>query len=136
MLLVRFLGGTKHMTANTFTHWATWLGCTFVVTLAAYIIASAVPKFDSLIALIGALLGPPICLIPFGHMWIHDNWTNERKERALRWWLMVFWSVFVIAVGCFIMVAGTYGAVIGLIKDYSGDGGAASWSCADNSNST
>lgn len=136
MLLVRFLGGTKHMTANTFTHWATWLGCTFVVTLAAYIIASAVPKFDSLIALIGALLGPPICLIPFGYMWIHDNWTSERKDRALRWWLMVFWSVFVIAVGCFVMVAGTYGAVIGLIKDYSGDGGAASWSCADNSNST
>jgi amino acid transporter len=136
MLLVRGLGGSKHLTANTFTHWAVWLLCTFVVVLAAYIIASAVPRFDSLIALIGALLGPPICLIPFGYMWLFDNWATDRKERNLRWWLMASWGVFVIVVGIFLMVAGTYGAVIGLIKDYSGDGGASSWSCADNSNST
>jgi amino acid transporter len=136
MLLVRFLGGSKHLTANTFTHWVVWLSCTFVVVLAAYIIASAVPKFDSLIALIGALLGPPICLIPFGYMWLFDNRTTDRNERTVRWWLMAAWSVFVIAVGCFLMVGGTYGAVIGLVKDYSGDGGASSWSCADNSNST
>ena len=136
MLLVRFLVGSKHLTANTFTHWATWLSCTFVVVLVAYIIASAVPKFDSLIALIGALLGPPICLIPFGCMWLYDNGTTGRKELSWRWWLMACWSVFVIVVGCFVMVGGTYGAVIGLINDYSGDGGASSWSCADNSNST
>lgn len=136
MLLVRFLGGSKHLTANTFTHWATWLSCTSGVVLAADIIASAVPKFDSLIALIGALLGPPICLIPFGYMWLYDNWTRDRNERNLRWWLMAAWSVFVIVVGVFLMVAGTYGSVIGLIKDYEGDGAAASWSCKDNSNST
>jgi len=136
MLLVRFLGGSKHLTANTFTRWITWLSCTFVVVLAAYIIASAVPRFDSLIALIGALLGPPICLIPMGFMWLYTNWTTDRKERNLRWRLMVCWSVFVVAVGCFIMVGGTYGAVIGLVKDYSGNDGASSWSCADNSNSS
>jgi amino acid permease len=133
MLLVRFLSGSKHLTANTFTHWATWLSCTCGVVLLAYIIASAVPKFDSLIALIGALLGPPICLIPFGWMWLYDNW---RAERNLRWWLMATWSVFVIVVGVFLMVAGTYGAVVGLVKDYEGVGGKASWSCEDNSNSS
>lgn len=124
------------MTANTLTHWITWLSCTLGVVIVAYIIASAVPKFDSLIALIGALLGTAICLQPMGCMWLYDNWTTEKKARDWRWWLMVGWSVFVIAVGCFAMVGGTYGAVIGLIKDYSGDGGASSWSCADNSNSS
>lgn len=136
MLLVRFLGGSKHPTANTFTHWAIRLLCTFLGVPAAYIIASAVPKFDSLIALICALLGPPICLIPFGYMWLFDNWTTDKKKRPVRWWLMAAWSVFVIAVGLPLMVAGTYGDVIGLIKDYPGDGGASSWSCADNSNLT
>lgn len=135
MLLVRFLGGSRHMTANTFTHWATWLSCTLGVVLAAYIVASAVPSFDSLIALIGALLGTLICFQPMGCMWLHDNWT-DKKDRDWKWWLMVGWSLFVIAAGSFCMVGGTYGAVIGLINDYSGDGGASSWSCADNSNST
>jgi hypothetical protein len=136
MLLVRILKGSKHLTVNTFTHWATWLSCTLGVTVAGYIIASAVPNFDSLIALIGALLGTFICFQPMGCMWLYDNWTPNRAERLWRWWLMVFWSVFVVAAGTFCMVGGTYGAVIGLINDYSGDGGASSWSCADNSNSS
>jgi len=116
----------------------TWLGCTSAVVIVAYIIASAVPNFSSLIALIGALLGTFICFQPMGCMWLHDNWTPRREERDWRWWGMVFWSVFVIVAGCFCMVGGSYGAVVGLVRDYGGSGGSAgaAWSCADNSNST
>lgn len=135
-MFVRILRGSHHLTANTVTHWTTWLGCTSGVVIMAYIIASAVPRFNSLIALIGALLGTFICFQPMGCMWLYDNWTPRKEERDWRWWVMVFWSFFVIAAGCFAMVGGTYGAVVGLIADYSGADGASSWSCADNSNST
>lgn len=51
---------------------------------------------------------------------------------------MVVWSVFVIAAGCFCMVGGSYGAVVGLVRDYGGGGGGSgkAWGCGDNSNST
>lgn len=136
MLLVRLLKGSKHLAANTPTHWAVWLSCTFTVVILAYIIASAVPSFDSLIALVGALLGTAICLQPMGCMWLYDNFKSEKKDRDWKWRFMVGWSVFVVLVGFFCMIAGTYGAAVGLMKAYSGDGGGSPWSCADNSNSS
>lgn len=48
---------------------------------------------------------------------------------------MVCFSIFVIASGTFMMVAGTYGSIVGIIDSYKVSGGSAAWSCADNSNS-
>lgn len=59
-------------------------------------------------------------------MWLFLTRATDKKEQTLRWWLMASWSVFVIAVGRFLMIGGTYGAVIGLVKDYSGNDGASS----------
>ncbi|KAF5022810.1 hypothetical protein F66182_5152 [Fusarium sp. NRRL 66182] len=132
-LFLRILRGSHHLNSNSFTHWATWLGCTGGVTVIAYIIACAIPVFGALVSLIGALLGTFMCFQPFGCMWLFDNWG--RKDRDIKWTLMVCWSVFVIVIGTFCMVAGTYGSVVGIIDSAKSDGGAAPWSCADNSNS-
>lgn len=66
-----------------------------------------------------------------GIMWIYDNW---KKPRSLKWRVQAGWAIFMIAAGSFLMVAGTYGAVVDIIDSYSS--GSSSWSCADNSNST
>lgn len=101
----------------------------------AYIIASTIPAFDALVSLIGALLGTILCFQPYGCMWLYDNWaTGGDKSRT--WLPMVCFSAFVIAFGCFLTVAGTYGTVIGIINSYAESGGSAAFSCADNSNST
>ncbi|KAJ4252319.1 hypothetical protein NW762_010916 [Fusarium torreyae] len=131
-MFVRLLRDTEHLTANTVRHWATWLGCTFFATLIAYIVASAIPVFNNLVALIGALLGTLMSFQPMGCMWFYDNW---RKERNPTWYLRAAWSIFVIASGTFLMVAGTYGSVVAIINDYKANGGSSAWSCADNSNS-
>ncbi|KAF4962167.1 hypothetical protein FSARC_9741 [Fusarium sarcochroum] len=115
-LFIRFLRGTKHLTANTFTHWVTWLSCVFGVTIAAYIIASAIP--------------------PMGCMWFYDNWSPEKRKRDLRWTLMVIWSGFVVVSGTFLMIAGTYGSIVSIMESYKKDGGSKAWACADNSNSS
>jgi len=137
---VRLLRNTPHLTTPSPTHYLTWLACTFSTVTVAYIIASAVPNFSSLIALIGALLGTFICFQPMGCMWLYDNWNcrGEERGRDWRWWGMVGWSCFVIAAGCFCMVGGSYGAVVGLVRDYGGDGGGSrgAWGCGDNSGST
>ncbi|GKT86475.1 transmembrane amino acid transporter [Colletotrichum tofieldiae] len=134
-IFVRILRGSRHLAANTFVHWSTWLGCTFTITLVAYLIASGIPVFNSLISLIGALLGTMISFQPMGCMWLYDNWSKGRQAPTLRWYLMVAWSCFVIGSGTFLTIAGTYSAIVGIIDDYNGSGGSAAWSCADNSNS-
>ncbi|KAK2595378.1 hypothetical protein QQS21_006914 [Conoideocrella luteorostrata] len=134
-IFVRVLRGSRHLTANGFVHWASWLGCTSLITVIAYLIASSVPVFGGLVALVGALLGTLMSLQPMGCMWLYDNWGNGKKDRTLKWLLMVAFSIFVVVIGTFIMVAGTYGSVIGIINSYKENGGSGAWTCADNSNS-
>ncbi|RBQ74970.1 hypothetical protein FVER14953_07377 [Fusarium verticillioides] len=134
-VFVRVLRGSRHLTANTLTHWATWLGLTFSAALLAYIIASAIPVFGSLVSLVGALLGTLQTFQPYGCFWLYDNWSAGKQERPLKWVLMVIWSSFVILSGTFLMIAGTYGSVVGVVDSYKASGGSAAFSCADNSNS-
>lgn len=101
--------------------------------MVAYIIASAIPVFDGLVSLIGALLGPLMCMQTYGAMWLYDNW--DRRATSRQWWAMACWSAFVIASGIFLMVAGTYGSVVEIMAAYSKSGGSRPFSCADNSNS-
>ncbi|KAL6407960.1 amino acid transporter [Ilyonectria robusta] len=134
-LFIRFLRGSKHLTANSMVHWATWLSCTGGITVIAYLIASGIPVFGGLVSLIGALLGTLMSFQPMGCMWLYDNWTPGKQDRTLKWTLMVCWSVFVVLSGTFLMVAGTYGSIVSIIDTYEKSGGSAAWSCADNSNS-
>ncbi|KAJ5317971.1 hypothetical protein N7508_002479 [Penicillium antarcticum] len=135
-IFVRALRGSKHLTSNGIVHWSAWIGCVTGVGLISYIIASAIPVFDSLVSLIGALLGTFMCFQPMGCMWLYDNWGKGKTERSPRWTAMVCWSGFVIIIGTFMMVAGTYGSVVSIIDSYNASGGSSAWSCADNSNST
>jgi hypothetical protein len=101
----------------------------------AYIIASAIPGFGGLISLIGALLGTVMCFQPMGCMWLYDNWHKGKKEGpSVKWILMVAWASFVVIIGTFLMIAGTYGSIVGIMESYKESGGSAAWSCADNSN--
>ncbi|KAF1738753.1 N amino acid transport system protein [Beauveria bassiana] len=136
-VFVRILAGSRHLAANTMVHWGTWLGCTFSVGTVAYIVASGIPAFGRLVSLIGALLGTLQCFQPMGCMWLYDNWSKGKMQehRSRKWIFMVAWSVFVIVIGNFLMVAGTYGSVVGIIQSYGTAASSRPWSCADNSNS-
>lgn len=130
--MVRILRGSKHLAANTWQHWTTWLCCTGAITIIAYCIASGIPVFQSLVSLVGALFGTFMTFQPMGAMWFYDHWKDER---TLGWKFGVFWATFVIIIGTFLMVGGTYGSVVGIMDSYSEEGGSSAWSCADNSNS-
>ncbi|USW57192.1 Putative amino acid transporter, transmembrane domain-containing protein [Septoria linicola] len=132
-IFIKLLKGTKHLNSNGIVHWSVWIGCTAACAISSYVIASAIPVFGGLVSLIGALLGTLMSFQPMGFMWLYDNWS--RTDRDMRWKFMVGWSVFVIVIGTFIMIAGTYGAVADIIDSYKVSGGSAAWTCADNSNS-
>lgn len=114
-----------------------WLGCTFGVTVIAWIIASTIPVFNALVSLIGALLGPVMCIQPMGAMWLYDNWGKSKGQAKSKTWILAaVWSVTLIVLGTFLMVAGTYGSVLSIMSAYEESGGSAAFSCADNSNSS
>lgn len=123
------------MTQNTFKHWVIWLGLTFTISLASYVIASAIPVFGGLVSLVGAFLGTLMCFQPMGCMWLYDNWSAGKVTKTLRWKTMVAWAIFVILSGFFLMIAGTYGSIVSIMNSYKVDGGTSAWTCADNSNS-
>lgn len=131
-VFLRAMKGSKHLISNSKIHWMTWLSCTLGVTIVAYIICSAVPNFGSLISLVGALLATFMSMQPLGAMWLYDNF--KRPTKGIRWAIGVAWASFVIIIGTYIMVAGSYAAIVGIIDDYN-SGSSGAWSCADNSNS-
>jgi len=134
-IFVRALRGSHHLTNNTFKHWAIWLGMTFTIAFASYVIASAIPVFGGLVSLVGAFLGTLMCFQPMGCMWLYDNWSAGKVTKTLAWKTMVAWAIFVILSGFFLMIAGTYGSIVGIMDSYKADGGTSAWTCADNSNS-
>jgi hypothetical protein len=106
------------------------------VTVIAWIIASTIPVFKALVSLIGALLGPVMCIQPMGAMWLYDNWEKGKGQKKTNGWIIgTIWSVVLIVLGTFLMVAGTYGSVLSIVSAYTESGGSAAFSCADNSNS-
>ncbi|KAL1409560.1 hypothetical protein Q8F55_003545 [Vanrija albida] len=132
-LFVRILGGSRHLTSSTPTHWVTWLGLQAGCMLVAYVIAEAIPNFSSVISLVGSIVKPSVSIIPYTFMWWHDNWRFVRpEERTARMKWLAALNVLLFLVGAFIMVAGTYGSVKDLIKTSASTG---PWSCKDNSNS-
>lgn len=133
-IFVRWMAGSRHLTARTWQHWASWLACTAGCSLIAYIIASAVPVFSVLTAMGGAFLGPFVSCQPYGALWLKDNWKSP-DSRTRRWWISAGWAVFVVVAGFFLQIAGTYGSIVETINAFKA-GGTKPFTCADNSGST
>ena len=68
-----------------------------------------------------------------GMMWLYDNYSRGKATKSVRWMLMVAWSILIIILGSFLVVAGTYGSVVSIIDSYNESGGSPAWACADNS---
>ncbi|GMK59638.1 hypothetical protein CspeluHIS016_0802440 [Cutaneotrichosporon spelunceum] len=131
-LFVRILAGSHHLNHSTKTHWITWLSCVAGSVIVGYIIASAIPIFGTLISLIGAIICPLVCFIPYNLMWLHDNWRMSNAPRTLKRRMGMYLNVFILILGLYLFAAGTYGAIEDLIAVTKQPMGKP-WGCADNS---
>ncbi|GAA5820484.1 hypothetical protein JCM3770_005547 [Rhodotorula araucariae] len=133
-IFVRALRGSPHLNHSTKTHWVVWLSCTAGCLLFSYVIASAIPVFNGLVGLIGALPAPIITLHAEALMWLFDNRTffASREYRTKTKWAGVVLNCAILVMGTFLLVAGTYGSIVGI----SNSSQTRPWSCADNSGSS
>ncbi|WRT70458.1 uncharacterized protein IL334_007456 [Kwoniella shivajii] len=131
-VFVRVLRNSRHLAKNTPVHYMVWYGCVVFTCGIGFVIAEAIPFFNDLLSLIGALLGTLICIQMESYMWMWDNWTSASRGTR-RWTLLMIMNLSYFIIGWFLMVAGTYAAVVTINNNFkSGDVGS-SFSCADNS---
>ncbi|KAI5922372.1 transmembrane amino acid transporter protein-domain-containing protein [Camillea tinctor] len=126
-LLVRILKDSVHLQSNSIIHWVTWLGSTIGITSLSFVIAQSIPFFSYLIGLIGSLCCAPTCLIIPSFMALYMNYgKHTTNKRAL---LLCGINYFVIALGSFIAVAGTYTTVQSIINAYTSRSVGKAFSC-------
>lgn len=132
-IFVRILRNSDHLQANTFIHWATWLGCTIGLSIVAFIISAAVPIFNYLLGLAGSLGFAPIALILPPLLWLFDHreWRTASIAKSVTYYLHCIW----ILLGVFMTVGGTYGIIQSVIDAYNSGQIGSAFSCADNSGS-
>lgn len=116
-VFVRILRNSKHLQANTFVHWATWLGCTFGLASLSFILAEAIPIFNYLIALTGSVCFAPLAISLPGWLWLYDHmeWRKGSARQQAAFWF----HVFLIPLGLFFLVAGTYGVIKEIVAAYA-----------------
>lgn len=120
-----------------------------VVIIFGFVIASAIPFFDDLLALIGALLGTSFTLIVPGFLALYgmSGYIKRGNDAMLQWLVVCKYkaaknrhnmitmavALFAIVFGLFILVSGTYGAVQSIIEGYQNGTVSRAFDCADNS---
>lgn len=114
---VRVLRRTRHLQENTITHWVTWLGLTFGLGSLSFVLAMAIPIFQYLIALTGSICFAPLAVSLPGWLWIYDHkfWYKGSALQQAAFWF----HAFLIPLGLFILVGGTYGVVEEIIQAYA-----------------
>lgn len=55
-----------------------------------------------------------MCTVTMGWMWLHDNYKYRKTDKSLYFKSLIFLNVFLIAAGVFIMITGTWSAVVAI----------------------
>ncbi|OBW66861.1 MAG: Uncharacterized protein AUREO_030660 [Aureobasidium pullulans] len=130
---VRILRNSQHLQRSTLVHFATWLGCTLVLSALALILAAAIPIFDYIIALAGSVCFAPLALMLPAALWMYD-FAGYRTGTILQ--KGAFYAhALMFVLGIFMTVGGTYGTVASIVDAYAQGTVGSAFSCADNSGS-
>ncbi|KAL4877946.1 transmembrane amino acid transporter protein-domain-containing protein [Aspergillus karnatakaensis] len=130
-LFVRILRNSEHLQKNSIVHWGTWITCTLSCSVVAFILASAIPIFNYILALVGSLCFAPLTISLPALLWVYDH--QDAWKHGLRGKGMVFFHLFLIGLGLFMTVSGAYSVVVQIKEAYAQGKIDSAFSCADNS---
>ncbi|KAF4875322.1 N amino acid transport system protein [Colletotrichum siamense] len=121
------------MTTNTVKSWSIWvlLGTGFWVLV--FVLANAIPVFNSIIAVSSALLVAWFSFGLPGIFWLHLNWKRQFSSKRMIALSCLNWGL--VFMGAFLNTAGMYASVDTLVKLFSDPESTINgpFSCADNS---
>jgi hypothetical protein len=99
----------------------------------SFVLASAIPIFNYVLALVGSLCFAPLAISLPGWLWLYSHrgyWQGSVVQRGF----YVFHVVLVL-LGLFMAVGGTYGVVVQISQAYRDGQISSAFSCGDNSGS-
>jgi hypothetical protein len=115
-VFVRILSETRHLQSNTLVHWTVWLSCTTILGALAFVLASAIPIFNYLLALVGSICFAPLAMSLPGWLWLYDH--GEYRTGNLVKKAAYGLHVGLVLLGVFFCVGATYGVVVQIVDAY------------------
>lgn len=130
-LFVRLLRDSRHLQEKTMVHWAVWLSCSIGLSILSFILASAIPIFNYLIALVGSLCFAPLALMFPALLHFYDHWNDIKVGSIMQRaeWML---NAVLFLLGAFFTVSGTYGVILLIVQAYASGAIGGAFSCADN----
>lgn len=140
-IFVQAMRDSPHFKANTWIFWIVWISCTLGVSIFAFIIASVIPFFDSLLGLIGSVFSSFFCIWFNGITWFwtywpaepNRSWSDGFKKTSKEHWIKAVISFFMILIGVFVTAAGLYASGTSIKEQFNAGAIGRPFSCADNS---
>lgn len=102
---MRILRGSPHFQSNTWQHWTWWVGLNVTLGALAFILASAIPVFNYLLALAGSVCFAPMALVIPPLTWFYDSAARTKRSGVagrMLWGL----NALVVLVGVFLTIGG------------------------------
>ncbi|PHH65581.1 hypothetical protein CDD81_2016 [Ophiocordyceps australis] len=130
--VMRAIKATHQLADRSVKSWTAWVVCASFFWLLTFLLASAVPVFDSILSIASATLIAWFAFGISGVFWFHRNWHVKFKGRNA-WFALV--NALLILQALFMNGVGLWAALRGLIdifNDKSNKIGGA-FTCADNS---
>lgn len=133
VLMRDVLKSPEDMTKNTVKSWSAWLGLATFYWILVFVLANAIPVFNSIIAVSSALLVAWFSFGLPGIFWLHLNWKRQFSNKSMIAMAGLNWGL--VLMGAFLNTAGMYASIDSLITlfhdpDSTVDG---PFTCADNS---
>jgi hypothetical protein len=100
----------------------------------SFILACAIPIFNYVLALVGALCFAPLAISLPGWLWLYSH-GEYLKGNFLRKSIYAA-HILLVLLGAFMTVGGTYGVIVQIKEAYADGQISSAFSCADNSGST
>ncbi|TIB67123.1 hypothetical protein E3Q22_01552 [Wallemia mellicola] len=143
-VFVQTMRNNKNFKTNNWVFWLVWISCAAACSIFAFIIASVIPFFDSLLGLIGSVFSSFFCIWFNAIVWFWEWWPAEPnrswidgfKKTSKGHWIKASINIFMLLVGLLITAAGLYASGMSIKEQFDQGAVGRPFSCADTSSTS
>ncbi|EGN97583.1 hypothetical protein SERLA73DRAFT_184341 [Serpula lacrymans var. lacrymans S7.3] len=130
-IFFRIFRNSHHRHSNTVLSWSVWIGIVAMTWVIAFVIAEVIPFFSDMLSLMSSLFDGWFGFIFWGMAYLQLYPGAKRWSGPWRSLETVF-NYFLIILGAYILVAGTYTSIQSIVDSYNENQFGSAFSCASN----
>lgn len=131
VVIMRIMNCTDQVTKRSTKSWSIWIFCTTLFWILAFVLASAIPIFDSILSISSATFIAWFTFGISGVFWYHRNWQDKFKGRNI---ILAVINALIIMQALFMNGAGLWASITRLIDTFNSQSNAVNgaFTCANN----